>query len=445
MMKFPFFKKKSMIPKDILFFNQVVDSIFPEYSRANKNKLINCSKSTVYACCSMIASDGARVPLKLYTTKPSAKSSKINNNDIKFLKSDKSGVAYRLKSIGDEVQEVTEHPALARLWNPNGYSSYNKLLAQTIFHLELAGDSYWYLVQGGTKPAYIHVMPPEDASIKELKGEKIFRQIDKYMFGMTEYTPDEIIHFMMLSAKSDAWKSGMSPLESVLDDYALMEQIKALRSTLAKTKPGTSFYIEWDKDAKVTPDQQIGIKKAITEYRNGMQKFDETLSIPGGQLKPIPMIGSDIPFQTDIELLRELIANAYKVPITKFKSASNRAERDVSNVEYYSSAVTPVLIELSETLNSFYLPMFPDTDSNFFAFSDCIPNDETIQMRVDTGYVSAGIKNINEIRYDRNFGEAIDGGDEHYIPANMMAIGNESLAGQVRTIIDEVMKQVRDK
>jgi phage portal protein BeeE len=238
------------------------------------------------------------------------------------------------------------------------------------------------------------------------------------MFGDTDYKPDEIVHFSLVNPNEDGWKTGMSPLEAVMEDDQLMNQIKSLRNELAKTKPGTSFYIEWDKDAKqITPDQRDAIKKAIAEYRAGKQKFDETLSIPnGGKLVAIPMIGSDIPFQTDMMILREFIANAYKVPITKFMSASNRAERDTSNVEYYASAVTPPLIEIQETMNSFYIPQFTTDTNQFFAFDDCIPDDEALQMRIDTGYLASGVLSIDEVRYNRNFGESIDGGNVHYIP-----------------------------
>lgn len=440
-MRIPFIKKSINQDREYYIIRQMVDAIFP-YS-ANKSELMRRAKGTVYACCTYIANDACRVPLKLYTTKPSSKSSKISKAKTEYLKSDMSGIGYRLKAV-DEVEEVADDDALQLLWKPNNYISYSRLFSLTLFHLLLTGDAYWQLAKGPMDiPRAIHVMPPDQCQITEKKDA--FREIERYTFGKTNYTPEQIIHFTLLNPAEDGWKSGMSPLQSVLEDDKIMEQIRALRKSLADTNPTTSFYVEQDKDAKLTPDQRESLKKAITEYRLGKQKFDDVMVVSGGKLVPFPTAGSDIPFQTDMTILREFIANAYKIPITKFTSASNRAERDTSNIEYYASAVTPHLIELQEMLNSFYLPAF-NTDNNlFFAFDDCIPDDEALQMRVDTGYVNAGIKTINEVRYERNFGEGVDGGDDHYIPSNMMPIGNMALQDQVRTAIAEIMKQFGDK
>lgn len=421
--------------------SQIIDGLFPDLIRGRKSALIKASIGTVYACISFISADASQVPLRLYTTSKSSnlKTTKIHRKTLEHLKSNRSGIAYRIKGL-DEVEEITEHEALKLLWNPNNYTHSARLVSHTLWRLLLTGDAYWYLTKGALdKPNGIHILQPEDCTINEKKNG--FREIESYRFGNTEYKPDEIVHFSLVNPR-DPYKYGMSPLDSVIEDYNLMGRLKALRNELAKTKPGTSFYIETDKDTKDMKIQQI--KEAIKQYRLGQVKVDEVLNITGGRLVPIPMIGADIPFQSDLAILRELICNAYKVPITKFMSASNRAERDLSRVEYYESCIMPHLVDYQETLNNFYLPQFPDTENMFFAFENCVPDDQALQMRLDTGYVQTGIRTINEIRYERNFGEAFDGGDVPYIPANMIPLGQEAIEQQVRAIIDGVMKEMKN-
>ena len=191
--------------------SQMVDGIFPSLTSGQKGQLIKAGKGTVYACMSFIANDSAKIPLRLYTTAKLSGKSKVNRKEMEFLRSNKSGVAYRIKAF-DEVEEVYEHESLKLLWDVNKYSHGTRLTAQTMAHLALTGDAYWYIIKGVLKPIEIHVMQPEDANIIEGKG---FREIEKYQFGNTKYEPDEIIHFTLTPGPSAVVN------ESAINDYTL--------------------------------------------------------------------------------------------------------------------------------------------------------------------------------------------------------------------------------
>ena len=141
-------------------------------SPSNDRNLLHKYQGYVYACVSAIAEDVAMIQLE----------------------------AYRKLDTGDLV-EVKGHPLLRALENPNPLMSKYQLIEMTQTHLELTGESFWYMELGEQtgKPKSFYLLPPDRMNVVIDQNSELPR-IAGYVFNKQNgqkvpLAADEVIHF----------------------------------------------------------------------------------------------------------------------------------------------------------------------------------------------------------------------------------------------------------
>ena len=461
------FWKKDFTPIDdrrlLMSINGAIDSYFGlNVSGTDRASLMQAGKGAVYSASAFISNCVASQELKLISTKPTrSNNTKFTKKQKEYLISKKSGVADRIKDI-DNIQEIEEHLVLDLLKNVNNYTDGFKFMAQSEFQKCLCGNCFWYVIRASENLPPIenglHLLPSEQVIVTEKKGKDengntYFREIDKYSIGKTDYKPYEIIPFSYVNPRVDGdnWKYGISPLESVIAEYNISGKLKDLLYDFAKNKPGSQVFLETQVDqSDYNPDQKKSIKEAFKKFRSGSMTVDEIMILDkGAKLTEIPSSARDLPFGDNLKLFREFIFNAYQVPLSLVEmSGSNRSIQDRQDTQYLVHCIYPKLMMNQSVLNSWLIPIYPDlvTQKAFFVYENCIPEDEQAEMRLNTGYVQSGIKNINEIRANLEL-PSVDGGDVNYIPSTYAPLSQagQTAPQQVRDVIDAVIKEIKEK
>jgi len=451
-MRNPFSRKKAFDPipeaRVMMTLSALVGTMFPDIDASKKSHLIRASRGTVYACVQFIANDFAMVPVNLYTIKTSGKPTRsVSQTTKSFMLSKASGVNYRLRKDMD-VEQIEAHEAIDLLETVNDYSDGYGLKNLTTQHQCLVGDAYWWVRPKTTQtPLDIHILEPDQVDIIPSKTE--FRTINKYKYGDTMIEPEEVIHFKYPNP-SDPFKYGMSPLESIIDEYNLAGKLRALLADLAKNKSGMMMYIERLADKlPYTKEQADSIKSSVANMRTGNISVDDIMILSqGDKLTEIPNQNKDMPFDANFKMLRELICNAFQVPVSLLTESSTRATQTTQRVQYFESCIQPKIISYVQTLNSYYLPMFnagkPVMDMYFMA-ENCVPNDEKLQMEVETGWIRGGVKTPNEVRLELNL-KSDPNGDILYSPASMTPAGQEPVGGPItneaKALADGIIKEL---
>jgi hypothetical protein len=112
---------------------------------------------------------------------------------------------------------------------------------------------------------------------------------------------------------------------------------------------------------------------------------------------------------------RELIANAFHVPISYLSSQTNLANLQAARTQHMSLAIDPRLQRRDEKLNEFLVPMYDPTGRLFLASEDPVPVDQdqgVAQMQADLKW---GVVTINEVRQERGL-PPVEWGDVPWLP-----------------------------
>lgn len=433
-------------PRDrvIMTMRQLVDVMFPDIDGGNKSKLMLAGTGTVYACVNLIADSCAMEAPRLYTEN--------KRTGIRTRQLDKKQKAYferrfPTKAV-DNIEEVTEHPALKLLWKPNQRQTQVAFNRLTWEHELQAGDCFLYLprLAETSEPQEINVLPA-NTEIVEKKGRnelgnEYFREIDYYQLGNTHYPPYEVIHYVYAYDPEKIWTYGKSPLQAIVSEYNISGHLKANLEDRAKTKFGSEVIIEKGEKSRYTPEQITQIKEQIAAYRTGNVNADQIMFLENGdKLVSVPLADKDLPYDSNLKYLMERICNAYKVPVSMFTESSTRSVQATQDKQYLSHCITPRLKHREENLNYFYLPMFKNTDGMYFAYDSVIPEDDKLLAEIEERLIRVGAMTPNEARYRRNL-DALPGGDQLYMDSSLVPVG-VNVEDEAKALIDGVAKAMK--
>jgi HK97 family phage portal protein len=116
---------------------------------------------------------------------------------------------------------------------------------------------------------------------------------------------------------------------------------------------------------------------------------------------------------TDLNnLIRDKVLAAFKVPksIVGIVEDVNRANGETSDRVFAKRCIKPLLRFIESQLNQMLLPKFKNANKFWLEFENPVKEDELLQMQVDSGYLTAGVWSINEVRARMEL-EPLDGGD----------------------------------
>ncbi|MBZ0284804.1 MAG: phage portal protein [Anaerolineae bacterium] len=336
--------------------------LWPNLAEAEAQSRIYQSSPWVYIAVNRIAEAAALVPLHVY----------------------------RLQ--GETRAEVERHPLENLLDAPNPYLSRFELFEQTVGHLELTGNAYWFLGGNGAgvpieiwplRPDRVSIVPDPDQYVKgyiyEVDGQRI------------PLLPIEVVHFKRWHPANDYY--GLSALEAaclaVSSDHAMAEWN---RNTFGQDNG--------------VPAGVVNIKENVSDADYERIKREWRASYGGPQRRTAFLRGSIIEWKNmglshhDLDFLkgrqshRDEILNIFGVPVGMLSENATEANAKVAERLFIERTLWPKLVRLAQKITQDLLPFWPG--EHIAEFEDIRPTDA--QARLDEIRTAYSVLSINEIR-----------------------------------------------
>lgn len=300
-----------------------------------------------YRCISMIARNGATLPIKLR---------RVSDNKI-----------------------VDSHPVLdIYTRRANKMQSGPAYIESNLSWLLIDGNSYDYLV-AGTPERPAEMWPLRAVNVTPVKGDsenpiKHYKYHNQNTGKPEQYMPEEILHNKTFNPLSDI--SGLSPTGVASTTINSQSMATNWNASLLKKWAKPSMYAIVKEPLKT--DQLEFLKAQLREKHQGHQNTGNILIVPAavdqiikGELSPI-----DLDFMNLKKMSLREIANTYGVPSqlvgdTESETYSNYRE---ARLAFYIETVIPMTVSFLREANRYHFPK-----NDFEMFVD-MQNVEAIQI-----------------------------------------------------------------
>lgn len=324
----------------------------------------------------------------------------------------------KVTSEGIEFEEIDQHPILDLLDRINDKTTSSDAFYLTEAHLDLTGDSFWYLEggAGGGQPTAIYLYNPTKIDLILGQPDRDGTLVEGYQYkdvidGKSveqRYEPEEMLQFKVPNP-SNMYR-GQSAIEALAqevdtDNYA----IDAVKNYFVNGML-TPFVLHTDQ--KITQDQLKGLKAELKAAFTGSKNAFK-VPIFGGGLAPQTIQASlkDSDFIATQTWLRDKTMAAFKNTKASLGITDdvNRANAEASLLNWKRSVVVPKMQRIADVLNEFLVPRYGD--NLILGFKDPVPEDEGAKIGRVTQLKNADLITTNEAREQLGY-EPVEGGDE---------------------------------
>ena len=367
------------------------------------NELLTEIKGTAWTCASMNAQQCAAYPPKLYVTtsksqpEPKCPTRPVSQKTLRHLQSRKE-YGGRLTNSA-QTQEVTSHPLLDLFRQVNPVHNAFDLWELTTLYQEVHGSTFWYLDLDPVLgiPREIWVMPSQNMTPKRDPGSMNLVDYYEYRSGKEEqrFAPNTIIHFRYPDPR-DPYTQGLSPLKACFEQVTLTSEYAAFRVQ--------KFQNHAIPDAILSPEESIGDEERArleVDWTNRLRRGGSGRVIVAEQKMRLDIMAhsmGDIAALADMQATKELIMNAFHVPVAYFSSYTNLANLAASRAQHAEQAIHPRLCRRDEKINEQLIPLYDPSDRLFVASDDPLPPDGTTEMERRKNDIMSGVKTINQVR-----------------------------------------------
>lgn len=415
-------------------------------------ELIQLIVKTAYACINLNAGALAASKLRLYQIKGkgSAPTRKISVKQAEHVRK-AAPATVAMSGFADEIEEVTEHPALELLKNPEIGTREDlppnlKAIALPAFeyryltqtYLESVGRAYWLKetdgLQGLANAMGVDQAPP--ARLPMLPAHLVQERPDQANGGIQcyeimvngrvqQFAPSQVIRLRMADPIAPHF-GGYSPLMSIVQTLKTDLKMDASAGAILDNaiRPMAIWSPKGDSEGGGIGEVEArriraALNQELARAGNGGVLISET----PGQLTPWAgkMDGID---EGTAERTKNAIANAFGVPNAFLDlNAANLASSTTADLQYAKLTMIPRHRRWESALNSQLLPCWEDTEGMFFAFDSPIPDDKIFALEQSKFGADNGVIKVNEARASIGLGpEEGDGGELRYVTAGLVAV-----------------------
>ncbi len=316
-----------------------------------------------------------------------------------------------------EKEIVQDSKAMEVLLHPNLIMTKQTLFSRLQSHKELFGNEYWFIKKVGGVPEFIFPLRPEHT--KPIRASKGF--IKGYEFRVNGKTvkldPDEVVHYKNFNPVSDI--VGMSTLNAAQDAAATDVSAREYNQEFFDNgaRPGVIL------ESKVALDKKK--KKEIIQqwsqmYAGQGKRYKTAIADGGLAIKDFNIPQKDMEFMEQRKFSRDEILSIFGTPkpIVSILEDVNRASAEAALFIFALLTIDPKMRAVVDTLNAFYLPLFPDTENQSFEFVSPVPkNKEALTKEYQAG-IAGGWLTPNEVRAMEGLPPLVDG-DQTFLPLNL--------------------------
>jgi HK97 family phage portal protein len=305
-----------------------------------------------------------------------------------------------LKGGKYELVEIETHPLLDLLdaFNPTTTQSDGFYLTEA--HLDLTGDSIWYLENGASGlPTAIYLLRPDQVELKLASDGSVLAYVEKKTVNgktiETTYEPEEILHIKVPNPMNQY--RGASVVEGIAASLDIDTNILEASKSFYLNGMMTQFMLT--TDSKLTQDQ---LKKLKTELRAAYAGSKNFWKVPifGGGIKPetVQMSSRDAQQIDQQAWLRDKIMAAFKNTKISLGIVEdvNKASGESSLLNWKQSTIKPKMCRIVDALNEYLVPRYGD--NLVLGFKDPVPEDMTRKVTDATALYGAGIITQDEAR-----------------------------------------------
>lgn len=363
----------------------------------NDSQFLQAYKGWVYACVRAISEEVADIELKL------------------------------VREVDGEVEVVNDHPALAALESANPQMTQYDLFEATQTYLELMGRSFWFIAKNNRgvilglfplRPDYVTVVPSTKIEDGFLAGF-IYKPNGGKGIPLER---DEVIMFKNFNP-SYPYTKGYSSLQAAALAVDTDSSSAKWNQMFFKNQATPNGILS--VGTELNEDQYNRLRNEWNRHHKGSGNEHKTAVLEGSiEYKSISPTHTDMDFLEQRRFSRDEILAMFRVPKTALGIVEdvNRANAEATDFIFGSRVITPKMTKITNTLNEFYLTLFPNTENMKFVFESPVKDNETervnrINSQFATGYISH-----DEARAQVGL-PPIENGASVYIPLNLVPLG----------------------
>lgn len=346
-------------------------------------------QTTVYQCVRIVGEAIASLPLGLY------------------------------RKEGKRKIEVTDHPALEVLAEPNDWMTQHELMQFLLAHTELAGNAFAFKIRNGEgRVRRILPVRPDECTVEQMQDWSLLYSIgtDRGISGT--YGPDRVMHLRNFG--TDGYL-GLSTIRLHREQIGLSLQMQRHAAALFANGAQLGRFF-------VTPHQLDDpaferLKAEIKAQAEGAHNSGKSMLLDNGlDVKSVAMNNEDAQFIELMQLTTAQIAGLFGVPLFMVnqteKSTSWGSGMEQIGRAFVNYALKPRLSRLTQTMRrELLLPA--ERRDHFFAFDtdEFVMGDFMQRMQGYEKGINSGVLSPNEAREWENLNPR-DGGDDYRIPLN---------------------------
>lgn len=265
-----------------------------------------------------------------------------------------------LQVVGEEEQEVEDHPIERLLDKPNLFTSRGEFLGQLLTYYLITGNAYLYKMSGADGlPAQLYILRPD--RMRVVAGDSTERPVAGYMYRIFgrdfAIPPERVIHLKMSDPGDDYY--GLSPI------YTLWLTVQ---TDQAMARWNFGFF---GKNNAV-PSAVVSFPPTMTntDYERSKREWAETY---GGEERATAFIrGDKITVQNlsqsheDMNFLdgrvfnRELIERVYGLSGGLLDKNATMANSDTAHSSFLDDVVYPLMNAVAEKFTAELAPLYGD-------------------------------------------------------------------------------------
>jgi len=271
-------------------------------------------------------------------------------------------------NIGDGAKtEVTKHPALVVLQQPNPDTSRTEFFRTWQAHRDLTGKAYIYVAKSSTpgfsnRPLYIYNLRPDltDPVTDELGETTGYRYTPPSGGGQVIYDAADIDFMRYIDPANPI--SGIGPVKSLFTELHSSALASDWQRFFFLNSANPGGVLEYDQ---VLEDHEMErIVKQLEELHKGVRNSHRVLIANGGRWQSNAQNVRDMQFPELREGLRDAVLETFGVPKILLGQTNNvnRASAETAEYIFAKWVIEPILVDLREWLNYCFLPRFSSTD-----------------------------------------------------------------------------------
>ena len=331
-------------------------------------------------------------------------------------------------AMGDDVEEVTDHPILNvfRAVNPDmdGY----QFAVLRFACQEITGNFYMHPIMahvlGRLQPIALYGMLPHWVEVK-VSAPPSSELIEGYVYGADlsvreKFKRDEVVHFKYVNPRDLIY--GLGKVEAAWSVIHLFHAQRESDIAFFQNNARPDYLVI--NKSGVTGDQMDRFDTKINKMLRGARNAHKFLSITGDvTVQPMQFPPKDVP--PNPALLEELAAIT-GWPITKLKGNDpNRANAEQGDLTHKQDTILPMLRGDEQVINQWvatFDEQFADGDA-FFAYDDPVPANKEQERLDQLHQFSTGQVSPNELAAENGI-EGHPGGDDPLVNAGLVKLGD---------------------